>query len=160
MEFRIGQGLDVHRLVSGRKLIIGGVVIPYERGLLGHSDADVLTHAIIDSLLGATGKADIGTYFPSEDPQWKDADSINLLKQVWQMIKKEGWEIQNVDCTLSLEEPKMKPHIQAIRQRLSETLEIKIECCAVKAGTMEGLGFVGKGEGVMAQAIVLLMRGQ
>lgn len=158
MQIRIGQGTDIHRLVDGRPLILGGVKIPYAKGLLGHSDADVLTHSLIDALLGAAGREDIGTFFPDTDQKWKDADSIVMLKGIWEMLKKDGWSIVNADSNLFLEEPRLKPYISKIRETVCAALGIEPSQYAVKAGTMEKLGFVGRGEGILAQTVVLISR--
>lgn len=157
-EIRVGQGIDIHPFASGRKCILGGVEIPHDKGLLGHSDADALAHAVTDALLGAAGHSDIGTIFPPEDPQWKDADSMGLLQTVFEKLKKEGWRVVNLDTTVLAEAPKIKPYVSAIRKRLSEVLEIRHDVVAVKATTTEHLGFVGREEGVVAMAVVLITR--
>ncbi|MGO9760649.1 MAG: 2-C-methyl-D-erythritol 2,4-cyclodiphosphate synthase [Solirubrobacteraceae bacterium] len=149
----VGIGFDSHRLAAGRKLVIGGVEIPYERGLDGHSDADVLAHAVIDALLGAAGIGDIGEHFPDTDERWRDADSMQLLASVVQGLQDDGLEIVNVDCTVVMEAPKLAPHRQAIRQRLAEVLALDLARVNVKASTGEGMGFVGRGEGVAALAV-------
>ncbi len=154
-----GIGFDSHRLADGRKLVIGGVHVPYERGLDGHSDADVLAHAVIDALLGAAGLGDIGEHFPDTDERWRDADSMQLLASVVQSVLAEGLEIENVDCTVVIEQPKLAPHRQAIRERLAEVLGLELARVNVKASTGEGMGFVGRGEGVAALAIAGLRRG-
>jgi 2-C-methyl-D-erythritol 2,4-cyclodiphosphate synthase len=148
-----GLGYDSHRLAQGRSLILGGVEIPHERGLEGHSDADVLTHAVIDALLGAAGLGDIGEHFPDTDERYRDADSIALLTAVAGMMGAEGLEIVNVDCTVIMEAPKLAPHRQAIRERLASTLGLEAKRVNVKASTGERMGFVGRGEGVAALAI-------
>ncbi len=148
-----GIGFDSHRLAAGRRLVIGGVHVPYERGLDGHSDADVLAHAVIDALLGAAGLGDIGERFPDTDERWRDADSMQLLASVVQSVLAEGLEIVNVDCTVVMEQPKLAPHRQAIRERLAEVLDLEPARVNVKASTGEGMGFVGRGEGVAALAI-------
>lgn len=153
---RTGMGYDVHRLTSDRKLIIGGVDIPYEKGLLGHSDADVLLHAISDSLLGAAALGDIGLHFPDNDEKYKDANSLELLKQVGRMIEAEGFLIQNIDATIVAQAPKMRPYIDKMRQNIADALEIDIGQINVKATTEEGLGFTGNKEGISAFAICLL----
>jgi 2-C-methyl-D-erythritol 2,4-cyclodiphosphate synthase len=158
MEIRIGNGYDIHRLVAERALILGGVEISHSLGLLGHSDADVLTHAIMDAMLGALSLGDIGHYFPPTDPQWQGADSLILLEQVHQIIKAQGWQISNIDSTVVAERPKLKPHIKAIRDRLSQTLQIDNSKISVKATTNEKLGPVGREEGICAYAVVLLMK--
>ena len=149
----VGIGFDSHRLTAGRRLVIGGVEIPHERGLDGHSDADVLAHAVIDALLGAAGLGDIGVHFPDTDERWRDADSIQLLEVVLGMLAAEGLEIVNVDCTVLMEEPKLAPHRQAIRERLAQALALDVARVNVKASTGEGMGFVGRGEGVAALAV-------
>jgi 2-C-methyl-D-erythritol 2,4-cyclodiphosphate synthase len=153
-----GIGYDSHRLVEGRRLVIGGVEIPYERGLYGHSDSDVLTHAVIDALLGAAGLGDIGEHFPDTDERWRDADSIQLLEAVVAMLGGEGAQIVNVDCTVIMEAPKLSPHRQAIRARLAEALGLEMQRVNVKATTGEGMGFVGRGEGVAALAVASISR--
>ncbi len=159
MAVRIGNGYDIHQLVSGRDLILGGVKIEHELGLLGHSDADVLTHAIMDAMLGALSLGDIGHYFPPTDPQWKGADSIKLLEQVNQLIVDRGWSIGNIDSVLVAERPKIKPHIPAMKQRLATALHLDPEQVGVKATTNEKLDAVGQESGIAAHAVVLLERG-
>jgi len=154
----VGIGFDSHRLAAGRRLVIGGVHVPYERGLDGHSDADVLAHAAIDALLGAAGMGDIGERFPDTDERWRDADSMQLLASVVQSVRAEGLEIVNVDCTVVMEAPKLAPHRQAIRERLADVLGLELARVNVKASTGEGMGFVGRGEGVAALAIAGLRR--
>lgn len=149
----VGIGYDSHRLAAGRKLVIGGVEIPSERGLEGHSDADVLVHAVIDALLGAAGLGDIGEHFPDTDERWLDANSIELLATVVAMVGERGLEVVNVDCTVVMEAPKLAPHRQAIRERLAGALAIEPERVNVKASTGERIGFVGRGEGVAALAL-------
>ena len=158
MELRVGQGIDVHRFAKDRKLILGGVHIPSDFGLIGHSDADILIHAIVDAILGACGKSDIGTYFPSEDPQWKNADSSIFLKEAIRMLNSDGWKLVNVDCNILMEAPKLLPHISKIKENLSRIIGIAIDQLSIKAGTMEKMGFVGNGEGAMATAVVLIQR--
>jgi 2-C-methyl-D-erythritol 2,4-cyclodiphosphate synthase len=153
---RIGMGYDVHRLVENRKLIMGGVEIPYEKGLLGHSDADVLLHAIMDSLLGAAALGDIGKHFPDTDERYRGISSILLLKEVGKLVKKKGYEIQNIDSTIIAQKPKMAPHIQAMVKNIAEALTIDIDIVNVKATTEEGLGFTGTGEGISSQSICLI----
>jgi 2-C-methyl-D-erythritol 2,4-cyclodiphosphate synthase len=153
---RVGQGFDVHALVEGRKLIIGGVDIPYERGLLGHSDADVLLHAITDALLGAAALGDIGRHFPDTDPKWRGADSRMLLFEVASRVREAGWKIVNVDATIIAQAPKMAPHIPLMVERIASDLGIEPGCVNVKAKTTERLGFTGRGEGIAAEAIALL----
>lgn len=153
---RIGHGYDVHRLVEGRKLILGGVDIPYEKGLLGHSDADVLLHAISDSLLGAAAMGDIGAMFPDSDPAFKDADSLLLLKAVVKRINDAGFKPVNIDATIIAQQPKMRPYIDEMRAKIADALGISIDCVNVKATTEEKLGFTGSGEGISAHCISLL----
>ena len=157
-ELRIGQGYDVHRLAEGRRLVLGGVEIPYERGLLGHSDADVLAHAIMDALLGAAALGDIGAMFPPSDPQYKDADSMELLSRVCFRLRDEGYEIVNVDSTVVAQRPKIAPYIPAMRENIARAASVPPERISVKATTEEGLGFTGRGEGIAAQAAALLRR--
>lgn len=155
---RIGQGFDVHALVAGRPLIIGGVKIPYERGLLGHSDADVLLHAICDALLGAMGLGDIGKHFPDNDATFKNIDSRILLRRTHALIVERNYRASNLDCTIIAEAPKMAPHIDAMRENIAADLGLVVADVNVKATTTEKLGFVGRGEGIAAQASVLLRR--
>ncbi|MFM7472118.1 MAG: 2-C-methyl-D-erythritol 2,4-cyclodiphosphate synthase [Nodosilinea sp.] len=156
MGLRIGNGYDIHRLVVGRPLILGGVTIPHDRGLDGHSDADVLTHAIMDALLGALSLGDIGLYFPPGDPQWAGADSLKLLAQVRAMVEQRGWQVGNVDTVIVAEQPKLKPHIDAMRSRLAAVLQVDADQVGVKATTNEALGPVGRQEGIAVYAVVLL----
>ncbi|MDE3840574.1 2-C-methyl-D-erythritol 2,4-cyclodiphosphate synthase [Bacillus methanolicus] len=156
--FRIGQGFDVHQFAEGRPLILGGITIPYEKGLLGHSDADVLLHTVADACLGAIGAGDIGRHFPDTDPAFKDADSAKLLEEVWKLVKKEGYELVNADCTIIAQKPKMAPYIEKMRQRIAELLEAAPEQVNVKATTTEKLGFTGREEGIASQAVVLLKK--
>lgn len=153
---RIGQGYDVHRLVSGRRLVVGGVEIPHETGLLGHSDADVLLHAISDALLGAAAMGDIGCLFPDNDSRFKDADSLVLLSAVAEKLKESGFLIVNIDCTLIAQKPKMRPYIDEMRANIARACGISVEFVSVKATTEEGLGFSGREEGMAAQAICLI----
>ena len=153
---RIGQGYDVHRLVEGRALILGGVNVPYEKGLLGHSDADVLTHALMDALLGAAALGDIGQLFPDKDPAYEGADSLVLLKTVCSLLKEHGFSIVNADVTVVAQRPKLAPYREEMRRRLSEVMELDVSCVSVKATTEEGLGFTGTGEGISAMAVALL----
>ncbi len=155
-QMRIGQGWDVHALVPGRRLIIGGVPIPYHLGLLGHSDADVLLHAIIDAMLGAAGLSDIGTHFPDTDPRWKNADSLVLLAACAALLKEKGWRIQNLDSTVIAQAPKLAPHIPAMREQIAAALALAVTQINIKAKTAEKLGPVGQGQSIEAQAIVLL----
>ncbi len=153
---RIGQGYDVHRLTEGRKLIIGGVEIPYEKGLDGHSDADVLLHAIMDALLGAAALGDIGFLFPDTDAQFAGADSLKLLQKVKDVLDERGYSICNIDSTVIAQEPKLRPYIDTMRQNIAEALKIDVSQVSVKATTEEHLGFTGRKEGIAAQAIVLI----
>lgn len=153
---RIGMGYDVHRLVEDRALIIGGVLIPYEKGLLGHSDADVLLHAIMDALLGAAALGDIGKHFPDTDPAYKDISSLTLLKKVSEILEENRFLIENIDATIIAQAPKMRPYIDAMRENISKALGIETEQVNVKATTEEGLGFTGSGEGIASQAICML----
>jgi 2-C-methyl-D-erythritol 2,4-cyclodiphosphate synthase len=157
--FRIGQGFDVHQLTENRPLIIGGITIPYERGLLGHSDADVLLHTVADACLGAIGEGDIGRHFPDTDPAFKGADSGKLLQAVWKLVKQKGYKLVNADCTIIAQKPKMAPYIDQMKQNIASLLETEAENINVKATTTEKLGFPGRGEGIAAQAVVLLQKG-
>jgi len=154
--FRIGIGNDTHRLVAGRPLIIGGVNVPHEFGAEGHSDSDVLTHAIIDAILGALAEGDIGVHFPDSDPKWKDANSFRMLSHVIRLAKKRGFHAVNADATVMLERPKLREHIDQMRENLAEALRLNVTSVSVKAKTGEGLDAVGRGEAVNAQAIILL----
>lgn len=154
---RVGMGYDVHRLTEERKLILGGVEIPWEKGLLGHSDADVLVHAVMDALLGAAALGDIGKHFPDTDPAYKGISSILLLRHVAELLKKNGYAIGNVDATIIAQKPKMAPHILKMRENMAEAMGISVDCLNVKATTEEGLGFTGREEGIAAQAICLLV---
>lgn len=158
MNLRIGNGYDIHKLVSDRPLILGGISIPHELGLLGHSDADVLTHAIMDAMLGALSLGDIGHYFPPSDPKWKGADSLELLAQVNQLVLEKGWQIGNLDSVIVAERPKLKPYIEKMRDRLSAVLNVEPDRIGVKATTNEKLGPVGREEGIAAYAVALLVR--
>ncbi len=155
---RIGHGYDVHRLVPGRKLILGGVEIPHTTGLLGHSDADVLTHALMDALLGAAAMGDIGHLFPDSDAQYAGADSLQLLRAVMERLRAAGYAVGNVDCTVLAQAPKLAPHILQMRKNLAEILGCGLDAVSVKATTEEGLGFTGAKEGIAAHAVVLLRR--
>lgn len=157
MNIRIGNGYDIHRLVPDRALILGGVKIAHSLGLLGHSDADVLTHSIMDAMLGALSLGDIGHYFPPTDEKWAGADSLMLLAQVDQLIQEKGWRIGNIDSVIVAERPKLKPHIPAMRERLAEVLSIKPDQIGIKATTNEKLGPVGREEGIAAYAVALLV---
>ena len=153
---RVGMGYDVHKLVEGRKLILGGVEIPYEKGLLGHSDADVMLHAVMDALLGAAALGDIGLHFPDTDPKYKGASSIKLLEHVGRLLEENGYVIENIDATIIAQRPKMRPHIDQMRENMAKALKIDVDQINVKATTEEGLGFTGTGEGISSQAITLL----
>lgn len=153
---RIGHGYDVHRLVSGRKLILGGVEVPYERGLLGHSDADVLTHAVMDALLGAGALGDIGQLFPDNDPVYEGVDSLLLLRQVMKVLEEHGYAANNVDATVLVQRPKLAAYIPAMRKAIAEAMSIPVDRVSVKATTEEGLGFTGAGEGIAAHAVALI----
>lgn len=153
---RIGHGYDVHRLVEGRPLILGGVTIPYEKGLLGHSDADVLLHAVSDALLGAAGLGDIGKHFPDTDPQYKGADSMELLRVVVSRVREKGYRISNIDVTMIAQKPKLRPHIEAMEQNIAAAVGIAFDRVNVKATTEEQLGFTGTGEGMRCHAVCLL----
>lgn len=158
MSIRIGHGYDVHRLVSGRELILGGVHIPYERGLLGHSDADVLLHAISDALLGACALGDIGAHFPDSDERYRGADSLVLLSRTGEIIGEGGYSVGNIDATVIAQAPKLAPHIHTMRENIARALGIDIECVSVKATTEEGLGFTGDGSGIAAHAVCLVYK--
>jgi len=153
---RIGQGYDVHRLVAERPLILGGIEIPYEKGLLGHSDADVLLHAISDALLGAAALGDIGAHFPDSDPAYRGADSAELLRAVGDLVRGAGYEIENIDSTVVCQAPKLAPHIASMRERIAEVLALPVGAVSVKASTEEHMGFTGRGEGIAAHAVCLL----
>lgn len=154
---RIGHGYDVHRLAEGRKLILGGVEIPYEKGLLGHSDADVLLHALADSLLGAAAMGDIGQHFPDSDERYRGADSRVLLRAVVSMLRERGYKIGNVDCTILAQRPKLAGYIPQMRENIAADLLIPVNCVSVKATTEEGLGFTGDGSGMAAHAVALIL---
>ena len=155
---RIGHGYDVHRLVEGRKLILGGVEIPYEKGLLGHSDADVLAHAIMDALLGAAALGDIGKLFPDNDPAYAGADSLKLMARVVEVLNEKGYAIGNIDSTVIAQKPKLAPYIMEMRQRMAEVCGIDMEQISVKATTEEKLGFTGSGEGIATHAVCIIMK--
>ena len=157
---RIGHGYDVHKLVEGRKLILGGVDIPHTLGLLGHSDADVLTHAIMDALLGAAALGDIGQHFPDTDPQYEGASSLTLLTHVMELLQAQGYRVGNVDATILAQVPKLAPHIPAMRQNLAHTMSVDVSQVSVKATTEEGLGFTGQKQGIAVHAVALLMENQ
>ena len=154
---RIGHGYDVHKLVTGRKLILGGVTIPHETGLLGHSDADVLAHAVSDALLGAAALGDIGGFFPDHDPKYQDADSIELLRQVCVELYDRGYAIENIDATVIAQAPKLKPYIEQMRKNLAQACEINVNQISVKATTEEHLGFTGRKEGIAVHAVCLII---
>lgn len=153
---RIGQSTDIHRLAEGRKLVLGGVEIPYEKGLVGHSDADALTHALAEAILGALALGDLGKWFPDTDPKWEGVNSQIILKEVARMMKEKGYHMGNADCLILIEKPKMAPYIQKMRENFALALDCSIDQISVKATRGEGLGFVGRGEGAAAQAVVLL----
>lgn len=153
---RIGHGYDVHRLTENRKLVLGGVEIPYSKGLLGHSDADVLVHAVMDALLGAAALGDIGVFFPDTDPAFLGADSMKLLAEVCRILEEKGYRIGNIDATVIAQAPKLKPYISRMRENISYACNMSVECVSVKATTEEGLGFTGAGEGIAAHAVCLL----
>lgn len=158
MNIRIGQGFDVHPLVPGRKLLIGGVEIPFDRGLHGHSDADVLLHAITDAILGAAGLGDIGRHFPDTDARWRDADSRMLLREALAAVHAAGWRVGNVDATVVAQAPRIAPYVDSMRARIAADLQIDTGCVNVKGKTTERLGFTGRAEGIAAQAVALLVR--
>mgnify|MGYP003284306265 FL=1 len=154
---RIGQSTDIHRFAENRKLVLGGVEIPYEKGLLGHSDADALTHAVAEAILGALALGDLGHHFPDTDPKWEGVNSLIILKEVGKMMRDLGYRIGNIDSLILIEKPKMAPHIEEMRHNFAEVLDCDISRVSVKATRGEGLGFVGRREGVLAQAVVLLV---
>lgn len=156
--FRIGQGFDVHEFAEGRPLIIGGITIPHDKGLIGHSDADVLLHTVTDAALGAIGEGDIGRHFPDTDPEFKDADSAKLLSYIWRIVEERGYKLGNIDCTIMAQQPKMAPHIHAMRTRIAELLHAEPSQVNVKATTTEKLGFVGRQEGIATMATILLIK--
>lgn len=157
-KLRVGHGYDVHRLVEGRALILGGVTVPFDRGLLGHSDADVLTHAVMDALLGAAALGDIGKLFPDSDAAYAGADSIALLERVTALLREHGWQVGNMDATVVAQAPKLAPYIPEMRRRLAEAMGLDVDCVSVKATTEERLGFTGSGEGMAAHAVALIER--
>lgn len=157
-KLRVGHGYDVHRLVEGRALILGDVTVPFDRGLLGHSDADVLTHAVMDALLGAAALGDIGKLFPDSDAAYAGADSIALLERVTALLREHGWQVGNVDATVVAQTPKLAPYIPEMRRRLAEAMGLDVDCVSVKATTEERLGFTGSGEGMAAHAVALIER--
>ncbi len=156
--FRIGNGYDVHMLTEGRKLVLGGVEIPHNKGVLGHSDGDVLIHAIMDALLGALALGDIGLHFPDNKEEYRGISSLSLLEEVSQMVKKKGYRIENIDSTIALQRPKLRPYIDSMREKIAETLDMNLEQVSIKATTEERLGFTGREEGVKAYAVALLER--
>jgi 2-C-methyl-D-erythritol 2,4-cyclodiphosphate synthase len=158
LEFRVGTGFDAHRLADGRKFILGGVTIPFEKGLLGHSDADALCHAVSDAILGAAALGDMGRYFPDTDPQWKGADSLSMLKECARMAKAKGWRVANVDATIVCQRPKLSPYLVSMSRMIEQTLEVDMDRVNVKAKTTEGMGFEGREEGLAVQAVVLLQK--
>ncbi|WP_315791975.1 2-C-methyl-D-erythritol 2,4-cyclodiphosphate synthase [Fischerella sp. JS2] len=158
MNIRIGNGYDIHRLVSDRPLILGGINIPHSLGLLGHSDADVLTHAIMDAMLGSLSLGDIGHYFPPSDPQWAGADSLVLLSKVHQLIRSQGWQIGNIDSVVVAERPKLKPHIEKMKEKIAGVLQLQPNQVGIKATTNEKLGPVGEEQGICAYAVVLILQ--
>jgi 2-C-methyl-D-erythritol 2,4-cyclodiphosphate synthase len=153
---RIGIGYDVHRLIRGRKLVLGGVAIPFKKGLLGHSDADVLVHAVCDALLGAAGLGDIGLHFPDTDPEYKDVSSIKILAKTYKLVSGKKFKIINLDSTIFAEAPKLSPYTEEMKKNIARTIEIERECVNIKATTVEGLGMIGKGEGIGAMCVVLI----
>ena len=155
---RVGHGYDVHRLVEGRKLILGGVEIPWEKGLLGHSDADVLLHALMDAMLGAAALGDIGQHFPDSDERYAGADSLQLLAEASRLLTEAGYRLVNVDCTILAQRPKLMPHVPAMRANIARVLGVELDAVSVKATTEEGLGFTGDGSGIAAHAVVLIER--
>ncbi|WP_318616173.1 2-C-methyl-D-erythritol 2,4-cyclodiphosphate synthase [Sporosarcina sp. YIM B06819] len=155
---RIGQGFDVHEFAEGRPLIVGGITIPHDRGLTGHSDADVLLHTITDAALGAIGEGDIGRHFPDTDAAFKDADSAVLLEEIWKLVEDRGYKLGNIDCTIMAQKPKMAPHIDKIRERVAQLLHADITQVNIKATTTEKLGFVGREEGIASMATILLVK--
>ena len=155
---RIGQGFDVHKFEEGRPLILGGVTIPHDKGLVGHSDADVLLHTITDAALGAIGEGDIGRHFPDTDNAYKDADSAVLLEKIWEVVEARGYKLGNIDCTIMTEKPKMAPHIETIQARIAQLLKADVSQVNVKATTTEKLGFTGRGEGMASMAVILLQK--
>jgi len=158
MQFRVGTGFDVHALVENRALILAGVRVPYERGLLGHSDADVALHALMDALLGAAGKGDIGKHFPDTDDKYEGADSRRILRVVVEMLQKDGWQVNNADVTIIAQRPKLAPYIAAMRELVANDLGITEDAVNIKATTTEKLGFAGRGEGIAAEAVASIIR--
>jgi 2-C-methyl-D-erythritol 2,4-cyclodiphosphate synthase len=158
MESRIGQGFDFHPLVEGRKLVLGGVAVPHTHGLGGHSDADVVTHALANAILGAIGEGDLGRHFPDSDPLYRDIDSIELLERVWQMAAERGWSLGNADVTVFAQRPKLSPHLDAMRERLAAAMRSEVSRLNVKASNPEAIGALGRGEGMVAAAVAMLNR--
>ncbi len=156
--FRVGHGFDAHRLVAGRPFILGGITIPYEKGPLGHSDADVLAHALSDAILGACALGDLGAHFPDTDPRWKDADSMRLLEACAALVREAGYEFGNLDATVVVQAPKLAPHLAAVRERVAAVLRIESSAVSVTAKTSEGMGYTGDGTGIAAYAVALLFR--
>ena len=154
--FRVGQGFDAHRFAAGRPLVLGGVRVPHDRGLEGHSDADVLCHAVTDAILGAMGLGDMGRHFPSSDPQWRNADSLDLLRRAVALVSGAGGRCEQVDATLLLEAPRVAPHVEAMRENLARSLGVPVDRVSVKATTTDGMGFAGRGEGAAASAVALV----
>jgi 2-C-methyl-D-erythritol 2,4-cyclodiphosphate synthase len=158
LDVRIGLGYDTHRLVEGRRLVLGGVEIAFDRGLAGHSDADALTHAVVDALLGAAALGDIGRHFPDTDERWRGADSLALLEHAVALLAERGYAVGNVDAVVAAEAPRIGPHVAAMRERLARALRVEVDCVSVKATTEEGLGPVGRGEAITARAVALVVR--
>jgi 2-C-methyl-D-erythritol 2,4-cyclodiphosphate synthase len=158
MEFRVGTGYDAHKFVAGRPLILGGVTVPHEKGLLGHSDADALAHAVSDAILGAAALGDMGKHFPDTDPKWKDADSLKMLKECVRLVGEKGWIVGNVDSTIICQKPKLSAHLGLMAQNIAITLGVSVEKVSVKAKTNEEMGFEGRQEGLSTQAVVLLQK--
>ena len=155
---RVGYGYDVHRLVEERKLILGGVEIPFEKGLLGHSDADVLLHAVTDAMFGAAAMGDIGSHFPDTDPKYKGADSLLLLKECGELLKRAGWQVENIDSTIVAQRPKLLPYVPQMRENIARVLDLTIDQVSIKGKTEEGLGFTGNGEGMAVHAVCLISK--
>lgn len=157
-QFRVGQGYDVHPFCDGRPLVLGGITVPHNRGLAGHSDADALLHAVTDAVLGATGRGDIGSYFPDSDPQWAGADSAELLRAVWNEICGDGWRLENIDVTVIAEAPRVKPYVGAMKERIAGIFGTEVDRIGLKATTSEKMGFVGRQEGLAVHCVALLSR--
>ncbi|HKP14241.1 MAG TPA: 2-C-methyl-D-erythritol 2,4-cyclodiphosphate synthase [Blastocatellia bacterium] len=154
--YRVGTGYDIHRLVDGRKLLLAGVRVPFMKGLLGHSDSDVLAHAVCDALLGAAALGDIGSHFPDTDPRWRGASSLDFLRQAVKLVGEKGYRVANVDATVIAEQPRLKPYVQAMREQLAAVLEVDVDSVSIKAKTNEGLDAIGRGEAMAAHAVVLI----